>query len=71
MDMKDRLDMVENKLSNTTCPEMLESLIYERKSICTNWKAKVEALRQEELKRLDTERKQEGILKRFDRWFRG
>lgn len=49
-----RLNAIDNALNNTTCPKMIDSLIYERKSTEVNWKAKTEEARQAELINMNT-----------------
>lgn len=64
-----KLKAIDNKLNYVTCPKMIDSLIYERKSVEINWKAKAEELRQEEL-RLEAEKEaRQGLLNKLKRFF--
>lgn len=63
-----QLATLDNKINNTTCPSQLESLLYERKGLCTNWKAKAEEARQEYL-RLEAEKEARlGLLEKLKRF---
>jgi hypothetical protein len=65
-----RLQAIDNALNNTTCPKMIDKLIYERKSAEINWKAKAEELYHDN-KRLEAEKEaKKGLLKKLKKWLR-
>jgi hypothetical protein len=65
-----RLQAIDNALNNTTCPKMIDKLIYERKSAEINWKAKaIEAKEQLQMLEMEKEAKK-GLLGKLKKWIR-
>lgn len=65
-----KLDAIDNRLNNATCPKLIESLIYERKAVDVDWKETAKVVKEQHDKIEEAKRRGEDWLERLRRLMR-